>query len=125
MTDNLTEKQLHWLRHMLGINDRRKKHPEPYRNYAAVNPSDPEFVEMEKLGVVRLHRPSSGDVFVYDCWVVTDSGKKAAFKSFYARRFSKSKRKYHAFLSLRDCFDDLTFKEFLMSPEFADVRANA
>ena len=49
----------------------------------------------------------------------------AAIESFKAYRWSRSRRRYHRFLRLRDAFPDVTFREFLISPEFAGVRGTA
>lgn len=121
---NLTEHQLSVLRHMLGINDPYVGRPEPYRNYAAVNPVDPEFAELERIGAVRIYRRASAG-FEYDYYECTPAGRDAAIKSHKAIRMPKRKRIYSVFLDLRDCLPDLTFREFLTSPEFETVRRNA
>ena len=74
---NITCEQLRTLRHMLGINGTSKKASKPYRNYAAVNPGDPEFVELERLGAVTLYR-KAGAGTEYDFYSCTEAGKTAA-----------------------------------------------
>ena len=119
----LTKSQLHTLRHMLGINTPFDKVPRPYRNYAAVVPGDPEFVELEHVGAVEKcgKPPWSG----YDYYRCTEMGKDAALKSHKSIRYSEAKRRYTRFLHIRDSFSDLTFTEFLTSPEFKSCREDA
>ena len=62
------DEQLHWLRHMLGINDRSAKDPVPYRNYGAVGHDDPNFAEMAQLGWVRRYAVTEH----HDYWEVTE-----------------------------------------------------
>jgi hypothetical protein len=120
----LTAKQLDMLRHMLGINDRSKKHPKPYRNYAAVEPGDALLVELERLGMVRRYHEAASPVTPYDWYECTETGIEAARASFYRRRYSKAKRMYSLYLDLSDgC--DLQFRDFLTDPEFAAIRRDA
>jgi len=121
---NLTAEQLDTLSHMLGINDPMKRRPEPYRNYYAANPGDPKLVELERLGAVRLARKASGP-YSDDCYVCTEDGRAAAMSSHRTIRAKKSARVYHCYLGVSDCFPDLTFREFLTSPEFAQTRRDA
>ena len=120
---NLTSDQLHTLRHMLGINTPWDKEPKPYRNYAAVNLGDPKYLELERLGAVKNLGKSS--ISEYDCYVCTEEGKNAAILSHKTIRYSKSKRRYLAFLKLRDGFSDIDFKQFLSDPYFKEVRETA
>jgi hypothetical protein len=116
-----TPDQLHTLRHILGINDPSKRVPKPYRNYAAVNPGDPEFVALEVAGLVERYR-ARGPGSEYDYFRCTEAGHLAAMRSFRTIRYSPAKRRYIAFLNVRDCFPDLTFKQFVTLPEFAEAR---
>ena len=119
---NLTENQLHTLRHMLGINTPHDRIPKPNRNYAAVNPGDEEFVELEKIGAVeKIGKPSWAEYDYYQC---TDAGKLAAMRSHRTIRYGKSKRRYIKYLDISDCCLDLTFKEFLTNPRFKECREN-
>ena len=121
--EGLTEKQLSMLRHMLGINDPAVKEPKPYRNYAAVTPGDEMFVELERLGAVeRAPSPSWSELETFIC---TEAGKLTAMRSHRTIRWSRSKRRYSAYLNITESFTDLTFKQFLTDPQFAEVRANA
>ena len=120
----LTDQQADTLRHMLGINDPSKSRPEPYRNYAAVDPGDPTFVELARLGLVHHARgPARG--FPYYCYVCTDMGRRLAIESHRRIRWSKAQRRYSMFLHMRECCPDLTFRQFLTEPAFANERREA
>ena len=120
-TDEINQKQLSTLRHMLGINDPTVKTPKPYRNYAAVSPGDEEFKELHSLGLVRFvgYR---GDYDYYSC---TELGKLLAEKSHKDIRYKKSKRVYIKYLSVSDACPELSFKSFLTDPKFARYRKEA
>ena len=121
---NLNSNQLDTLRHMLGINDGSKPKPEPYRNYAAVPPGDTVFAALEKIGAVECYRRAGGG-FDYDYFRCTDAGMAAARTSFRSIRQPKARRVYLKFLDVSDAISDLTFKEFLTSPEYAETRRAA
>lgn len=121
---DLTDQQASMLRHMLGINDPSKRRPEPYRNYAAVDPGDPDFIDMAKLGLVYHARGPARD-FPYHYYVCTEMGGRLAIESHRRIRWSKSKRRYASFLSISDMCPDLTFRQFLTKSEFADARREA
>lgn len=119
---NLTEIHLDLLRHMLGINScEHLRDPKPYRDYAAVTPGDPRFVELVALGAVDHY----GRRWELDYYRTTPAGRAAAIASARARTLPKPKRVYRAWLELRDPCPDLTFREFLTHPYFADVRRDA
>ena len=122
---NLTEEQLRILRHMLGITDPFKR-PVPYRDYYCANPGDEVLHELARLGAVKMYRRTTeaqgGD---YEWFTCTPEGRAAAIADHRANRPSKSKRVYSAFLEVSDCFADLTFKQFLTDPEFAETRRRA
>lgn len=117
----LTERQENHLRHMLGINTPQHRAPKPYRDYAAVVPGDPEWVELERLGMIQRYA-SRGS---YDWYRTTADGRGAAIASHRRIRYSREKRRYLKFLDLSDCLPDLTFREFLTSPAFAAARCSA
>lgn len=119
----LTSDQLHTLRHMLGINTPSQKIPRPYRNYAAVNPGDTTFKALEATGAVEKYDGPSWSE--YDYFRCTDAGKLAAMRSHRTIRWSRSKRRYSAFLDVGESFQELTFKQFLTDPQFKETRANA
>jgi hypothetical protein len=122
--ENLTKDQLHTLRHMLGINTPDDRIPKPYRNYAAVNPGDPDFLELEKLGVIKKCASAKPGVTEYDYYRCTDEGRLAAMRSHRDIRKPKSSRRYSMYLDISDLYPDLTFKEFLTDPYFKDLRNN-
>lgn len=121
---NPTRDQLDTLRHMLGINDPALAAPRPYRNYAAVNPGDPHYTGMERAGLVECYH-KAGEQSSYDYYRCTDAGRAAAMASHKTIRLPKSKRVYIKFLGLKDVFADLTFRDFLVDPQFAETRRNA
>jgi hypothetical protein len=109
---DLNPQQLDCLRHMLGINRPDLDRPEPYRDYACANPGDPLFVDLARLGAVRMYSKRYG----YEWFQCTDEGRAAAIASYKTIQHSAAKRRYIRFLSLRDCCPDLTFHEFLVNP---------
>lgn len=117
----LSGEQLRILRHMLGVDDPRRRSIEPYRNYYCANPGDLALLELERLGAVRQYADHSG----YHWYTTTEQGKDAALQSAMQRRKPKAARVYEVFLDSKDCYPDLTFKEFLMNPCFAEARQRA
>jgi hypothetical protein len=120
---NLTANQLHTLRHMLGINTPDDKVPKPYRNYAAVNPGDPEYVLLAELGAVEIYSARGPSAYHY--YRCTDAGQVAAMASHRTIRKTKASRVYSTFLRIHDCLPDLTFKSFLTDPKFSVTRREA
>jgi hypothetical protein len=122
-----TDAQLHTLRHMLGINTPHDREPNPHRDYAAVNPGDREFAELERIGAVRCYRRAGAGGYGdrYDWFCCTPEGKAAAMASHKRIRYSKAARRYIKFLDVRDCWPGLTFRQFLTLPELADARRDA
>jgi hypothetical protein len=120
----LTKDQLHTLRHMLGINTPYDRIPKPNRNYAAVNPGDPEFLELERLGMVKKNASAKPGITEYDYYRCTDNGRFEAMRSHRDIRKSKSKRRYSIFLDISESYPDMTFKDFLTDPYFKDAREN-
>lgn len=118
----LTPAQLNTLRHMLGVNTPSDRVPKPYRDYYCACAGDPEMAELAAAGAVELlpNPHWSGDYYV-----CTPAGRAAAMASHRTIRRSKGSRVYCRFLSVRDCFADLTFHDFLTDPQFAETRANA
>jgi len=109
---NLTTEQLRTLRHMLGINDPWMRVPVPSRDYYCANPEDPKMVALDQAGAVERYS-THGSYWWYSC---TDAGRAAAMASYRTIRKSKASRVYRRWLSIRDCFADLTFRDF-GSPE--------
>lgn len=122
---DLTNEQLHTLRHMLGINDPYMRVTKPYRDYAAVNPGDPGFAELERIGAVRKYRVAQKGVTDYHWYTCTEEGRLAAIRSHRTIRKTKAQRVYNKFLHLSDCCPDLTFGEFLTGSDFRQSRDEA
>ena len=118
----ITPDQLHMLRHMLGINTPYDDEPRPYRNYAAVSPSDPRFIELERLGLVKLARRAGADSEL-DFYLCTDEGRAIAMRSHRDIRHSRGARRYHRYLKMTDAFPGLTFGEYLKSKELQQGRS--
>lgn len=121
---NLTEAQLHTLRHMLGINTPWMREPKPYRDYAAVNPGCPEFVAIESAGAVERYR-SMDPTTTYDWYRCTPAGREAAMQSHRSIRLPKAARVYSKWLDISDCCPDLSFGDFLRSSEYREIRREA
>ena len=117
----MTEEHLDTLRHMLGINISDRRDPPEYRDYACANPGDTTMHALKDMGMVRLYRISNS----YEWWTTTDAGKAAARASQRAMLKPKGARVYARFLEVSDALPDLTFRQFLMSPEFAETRRAA
>lgn len=120
---DLNPNQLHTLRHMLGINTPDARVPNPYRDYACANPGDPEYIELERLGAVQRYEARCGGS--YHWYRTTDAGRAAALLSHRTIRRTKSQRVYSKFLDVRDAWSDVTFKQFLTHPDFAQARKEA
>lgn len=119
--EQLTAEQLRILRHMLGIDDPYMATPKPYRNYYCANPGDPKLHELARLGMVELYSTHGS----YEWFACTAAGKEAGCDSQRAIRKTKSARVYAKYLDISDCFPDLTFKDFLTDPHFAETRRTA
>jgi hypothetical protein len=114
------------LRHMLGINTPHHKEPKPYRNHAAVNPGNQEFQKLEKQGLVEKMGPVADGLYpklqFYRC---TETGKALAMSSHRSIRLKKAARVYRLYLDLSDTDSELTFKEFLINPAYAEMKREA
>lgn len=119
----LTEEDLHVLRHMLGIDDARKP-PRPYRDHYCTWPADERLTRLEALGLVRIARDPDLTI-PYVTYSTTEAGRAAAMESAERRLIPKRKRIYSRFLDVRDACPDLTFREFLTSPDYAEARRDA
>lgn len=117
----LTPDQLDILRHMLGINTPDDRSPKPYRDYYCANTGDANLHELQRVGAVRLYRTIDS----YEWFCCTDAGRAAAMASHRTIRRSKARRVYSKFLDLRECWPDLTFREFLTNPELRETRLSA
>lgn len=116
-----TSEQLHTLRHMLGINDRFMREPRPSRDYYAAPRGDVAMWSMAIAGLVERYAVDP----YYDWYRTTEAGRAAALASHRLIRAPKGKRIYAKFLSVRDCWPDLTFRQFLTDPELREIRKMA
>jgi hypothetical protein len=109
------------LRHMLGITDFSTPLPADfYRDYFCASKGDAHLAEMEADGLVRCYNRDEH----YDWYTTTEAGKRAAIASFKVRMYPKAKRRYHAWLRLSDTAPDLTFREYLTNPAYAEHRSS-
>jgi hypothetical protein len=118
---NLTDEHLRLLRHMLGINKPEVRSPTPYRDYYCANRGDPDLQALADLGAVRRYRQCDD----YDWYTTTEAGRAAAIASHRRIRLPKRKRVYAVYLDIRDVRPDLSFREFLTSPDYASARSAA
>lgn len=112
------------LAHALGIEyQQARREPNEYRNYYVSEPDDPEVAQLVEAGLIALaSRPSwTGGLVAF---TVTDAGKEQARAFWKARQYPQKKRVYAAFLLVSDV-REVTFREFLTSPEYAKARENA
>ncbi len=122
----VTKKDLGTLRHMLGIETPEKATPAPYRNYYCATPGDAHMTHLANLGMVEMYaKTTAGQGGNYEWFRCTDAGRAAAMKSFASIRYSKAARRYVRYLQISDAYSDLTFHQFLTSPEFAEARREA
>ncbi len=110
--------------HMVGLDRIGPKLPNMYRDYAAVNPGDKNFVSMAANGLVRFyyHRDR------YDYYETTDAGKDVALAWFWSHRPTKKSRVYRLWRLLTwECGYQFSFLEFLQcdDPEIAKAREEA
>ena len=115
------EEHLRVLRHMLGIDDPRVRRA-PYRDHycAAEGEQRAKLERMRELGLVG---PVSGEWTSY--YQTTELGRKLALESAKKRLCTKKKRVYLMYLRASDLDPDLTFHEFLTSPDYAEARRKA
>lgn len=119
MMSAVTDHHLKTLRHMLGVDNLTTGKLVPYRDYYCANPMDATMDELEQLSLVRKYAERGG----YWWYCTTDSGRALAMASAKRPRYTKPKRMYSAYLDLRDCIPDLTFRQFLTSADYAAMRA--
>ena len=117
----LSPEQLRTLRHMLGIDDPQQREPKPYRDYYCANPDDAGMAALVAAGAVEKYATQGG----YEWFRCTAAGKAAGIASHRTIRYTKARRVYGRFLDVRDTFADLTFRQFLTDPEFAETRRSA
>lgn len=109
------------LRHMLGIDRPEERAPVPYRDYYCADPGDQQLAAMAARGLVECYSRRGG----YSWYRCTPAGREAALASHRAIRYGKPKRVYLRYLKASDALPDLTFREFLTDPQFAEARRMA
>lgn len=125
MTSGVTTAGLGILLHTLGLTDPMTK--EPYRNYFVAGPGHDDLPTIKMLcwaGFMKEHTSSGGLPFCDKddrLFLVTDIGISVAQK--HRPKISRGQRRYRRFLSVADAWPDLTFREFLISPDFAQYRS--
>lgn len=122
---SVSDADLSMLRHMLGLPAELPAHkaPKPYRDYAAVNPGDPQFIRLEALGMVEKYKAKAPDgLNHYDWFRTTEAGRIEAFRSMRRPVLTKAQRRYRKWLEI-DCGD--SFKDFLTMPYYAEACRDA
>jgi hypothetical protein len=117
-------KHLEILRHMLGVTDTTARDAKPSRDHYAAEPGDPTLASMAEAGLVRLARTKSPIAGGLDIYITTDLGRATAMVSARRLRKPRGARVYSRWLDVADVVN-VTFKDFLTRPEWAEVRRNA
>ena len=109
------------LHHTLGVSNPNKPEDPPYRNHFVLGDGHSDMtvlsVMVERGLMARRCSALPGGDWVFHA---TDDGVRLALQT--RPRASKRRQRYSRFLVYRDALPDLTFKEFLTSPDFAEAR---
>lgn len=112
------------LRHSLGLDPTGRGRV--YRNHYCAGPGHHSWKLLQELvaaGLMVDHGKrgeiTGGDHLLH----VTDRGLSIATVQDPLPKVSKGSRRYREFLSIADAYPDLTFKDFLTLPCFAEARA--
>lgn len=111
----LPKEQLDTLCHMLGLSEGVR---EPWRNYFASEPGDRELEELRQRGLVERWFVRWGLQY----YRATPSGIQAALQYCKPPQLSKGQRRYRTWLNLNDAIQ-VSFRDFLTLPEFAEIRS--
>lgn len=111
----LPKEQLDTLCHMLGLSEGVR---EPCRNYFAAEPYDKEMEELRKKGLVEKWFVRWGLQY----YRATPYGICAALCHHQHVKLSKGQRRYRTWLNLNDAIQ-VSFRDFLTLPEFAEIRS--
>ncbi len=118
---SISEDDIHTLRHSLGI---EWAHEKSCRNYFCDELPSPQMERLVRAGLMTQGRYVAGhEDHSMRYFHVTECGILLAHEDIPVK--SMAKRRYERFLDISDVFPDLTFREFLTSPEFAETRKNA
>ena len=110
---------------MLGINNvGNGRRPEPYRDYYCAGAGNQEMADLVKLGAVEQYAPAAPSS--YEWFRTTEAGRLAAIQSWRGKfAQTKAKRVYSRFLDCAEVDQDLTFRDFLTNPNYAEIRREA
>lgn len=95
------------LQHSLGLDRDRR---EPWRNYYCAEDASPDLEALVAAGLMSRGRTINGERDRY--YHVTEAGTEIA-KAALPKPLSRAKQRYLRFLSAKDAYTDLTFREFL------------
>lgn len=114
-----TREEQKTLRHMLGIDTFDQRIAKPYRDYYCATPNDPHLESMRERGLVERYEARDKTYWWYR---TTPAGREIAFASRIPLIKTPAQRRYLAYLDISDALPDLTFREFLVGPEFKEAR---
>ena len=118
----LTPEELHVLRHSLGLDMHGRGRQ--YRNHYCTGEGSTCWPTIQTLITKGLmvagHTQSSGNNFFH----VTREGKRMAVLGVKPLKIPKARRRYHKWCEVAEVCPDLTFREFLTAPAFAESRRN-
>lgn len=118
---SLSARELAILLHTLGLSDPYRR--DSYRNHycaSAQSPDLPTFQTLCDRGLMEERHPPAFVGSDYRLFAATAAGKAAALRE--RQRPTSAQRRYHRYLEIQDCWQDLSFKEFLTSPRFREER---
>lgn len=119
----MTPQELHILLHTIGLDDPYQE--KSYRNHFVADDGHSDLPAIQKLCLEGLMEEQRAPGFLEAgdrVFRVTDCGRQAAER--LRRRPTRAQRRYHRFLEVADCCPDLTFREFLTLPAFAEARGH-
>ena len=123
MTSEVSAAGLEILLHSLGLRDPMIE--ESYRNYFVAGPGHDDLLRLLDLcwkGLMKEH-PGPGPGFLNKddrFFRATPLGIAVALK--HRPKITRAQCRYLRFLSVAEAWPDLTFREFLIQPEFAQYR---
>lgn len=123
--DEVSQLELEILLHSLGLNHEDVR--EPYRNYFVAGDGHSDMPLLKSLcdkGLMRREDRTPGFLEASDgLFLVTDAGRTYALANRpKPKTLSRARRRYSAFLDMKECYPDLTFREFLTEPYFEKDR---
>jgi hypothetical protein len=113
----ITPQQIHILIHSLGLSEDTAV---PYRNYYCAAPEDRSLDPLVEAGL--MVRGRSGEEWGGQYYHVTEAGKAIAQQHRPRRVETRRQRTYRNYLMVKDAFQQLTFREFVMVPQWKEAR---